>query len=150
MGLPPAACPRGFTAVSVGLEPGFGSWMGKPKYLFTAVCFRTAGILILFEQKILLENDNADRYSLKTAKLKHGSCSSHDTACSATAYLCQLVCYLKCLQKYSTWEQNNYLHACISWHGTKQGATPKHKRLHRRSKSLPIDWMKDQVLDVTQ
>lgn len=102
MGLPPAACPRGCTAVSVGLEPGFGLWIGKPKYLFTGVCLRTAGILILFEQKtMLLENDNADRYSLKMAKLTHGSCSSHDTACSAAAYLGQLECNHECLQKNS-------------------------------------------------
>lgn len=48
-------------------------------------------------------------------------------------------------------EQNNYLHAYVSWHGTKKGAIPRHKGLQReQEKNSPIDWMKEQVLDVTQ
>ncbi len=132
MGLPLAACPRGCTAVSVGLEPGFGLLIGKPKYLFTGVCLRTAGILILFEQKLLLEDDKADRYSLKTAKLTHAA-SLH----VMTQQVLQLHTYVswygpQVLTK--VFKQNNYLHACVSWHGTNKSATPQHKGLHGRSK----------------
>ncbi len=49
-------------------------------------------------------------------------------------------------------EQKNYLHACVqlAWYQERCNTQAQGIIQEEQEKNLPIDWMKDQVLDVTQ